>query len=180
MAAASGAAAAVIIGVAALAGAFSGPSGEPGRSGVPQISQSSGASSQRASSSVLGTATARPAPRPSATSPQALCHQFMDYFMHPPASRSGEDAVLQQLSKLARGQPRIIGYCARQLGMDRAHGDKAGFQGGAGDPAAGNQPGAGGSGDHHPSRFGRPGSAFPAVRARSLSAGPFRAGRTGR
>jgi hypothetical protein len=104
----------------------------------------------------------------------------MDYYLHPPANRSAEDAVVQQLSKLANGQPRIIGYCLKQLGMDRAHGDKAGFQGGAGDPAAGNQPGDGGSGDHGTSRSGRAGPAFPDARTRSLSAGSFRAGQTGR
>jgi hypothetical protein len=181
MAAACGAAAAVIIGVAALAGAFSGPSGQQGRSGSRAVPPSSSASSHRATSSVLGTATARPTPRPSTVSPQALCHQFMDYFMHPyqPTSRSGEDAVVQQLSKLAGGQPGIIGYCAGQLGMDRAHGDKGGFQGGAGDPAAGKQRGEGGAGERD-TRSGQAGSAFPPAAARSLSAGQLRAGRTGR
>jgi len=82
---------------------------------------------------------------------------------------------MQQLSKLAGGQSRIVGYCVRRLGLDRAHGDKAGFQGGPGDPAAGNQPGGGGFGDHGASWSGRAGSG-----ARSLSGGPLRAGRTGR
>jgi hypothetical protein len=43
----------------------------------------------------------------------------MDYFMHPapPASRPDENAVVQELGKLAGGQLRIIGYCARQLGV---------------------------------------------------------------
>ena len=177
-AAAGGAAAALIIGVAAAAGAFSGPSGHQGPSGSHPSTRSSSAS-QRATSSVLGTATARPAPRPSAVSPQELCHQAMDYFMHP-YQRGAENDVLQQLSKLAGGQPQIFGYCARELGMDRAHGDKAGFQGGAGDPAAGNQPGKGGFGQPGTSRFGRGGPAFPSAGARSLSAGQFRAGQTGR
>jgi hypothetical protein len=156
MAAASGAAAAVIICVAALAGAFSGPGGQPGRSGLRPSPQSSSASSQRATSSVLGTATARPTPRPSAVSPEALCRKYMDYFMHPepPTSRPGEDAVVQQLGKLAGGKLQIIGYCARQLGVGAAHRYNTDFRGGAGDPAAGNQPGEGGFGGHGTPRFG--------------------------
>jgi hypothetical protein len=162
MAAACGGAAAVIIGVAALAGAFSGPGGQPGRSGLRASSPSSTASSKRATSSVLGTATARPTPpppRPSAVSPEALCHQFMDYFMHlePPASRTKEDTVVQQLSTLAGGRLQVIGYCARQLGMDSAHGHDPGQPGGAGDPAAGDHPGKGGFGEPG----ARAGSAFP-------------------
>lgn len=180
MAAACGAAAAVIVGVAALAGAFSGPGGQQGRSGLRLVPRSSSASSQRATTSVLGTAPAPPTPRPSPPSPEALCHQFMGYLMHPPSSRSTEDAVLQQLSKLAGGQQQVIGYCTRQLGMDRAHGDKASFQGGPGDTAAGNQPGQGGFGEPGTSRFGRGGSAVPSAGARSLSPGQFSAGRTGR
>jgi hypothetical protein len=164
MAAACGGAAAVIIGVAALAGAFSGPGGQPGRSGLRPSPPSSTASSKRATSSVLGTATARPTPppppppRPSAVSPEALCHQFIDYFTHPEpsGSRSAEDAAVQQLAKLADGQFRIIGYCARQLGMDSAHGYGAGRPGGAGDPAAGDQAGKGGFGEPG----ARTGSAF--------------------
>ena len=176
MAAACGAAAAVIIGVAALAGAFSGPGGAQGRSGLRPSPQLSSASSHRVTSSVLGTATARPTPPPSPVSPQVLCRQAMDDFMHRYQSenQAAENAVLQQLSKLAGGEPGIIGYCARQLGMDRAHGDKADFQGREGDPAAGNQPGGGGFGDHGTPRFGQKAA------ARSLSAGSFRAGRTGR
>jgi hypothetical protein len=177
-AAACGAAAAVIICVAALAGAFSGPGGQQGRSGLRPSPQSSSASSQRATSSVLGTATARPKPRPSAVSPEALCRQFMDYFMHP--DPPAENAVVQQLGKLAGGQLRIIGYCARQVGGAAAHGHSTGFQGGAGDPAAGNQPGEGGFGEPGPPRFGRAGSTFPSAGDRSTSAGPFRVGRTAR
>ncbi len=182
MAAACGAAAAVIICVAALAGAFSGPGGQQGRSGLRPSPQSSSASSHRATSSVLGTATARPTPRPTAVSPEALCRQFMDYFMHPapPASRPGESDVVQQLGKLAGGQLRIIGYCARQFGGEPAHGYNTGFQGGPGDPAAGNQPGEGGLGEPGTPRFGRAGSAFPPAGDRSTSARPFRAGRTAR
>jgi hypothetical protein len=178
MAAACGAAGAVIICVAALAGAFSGPGGQQGRSGPRPSPQSSSASSQRATSSVLGTATARPTPRPSAVSPEALCRQFMDFFTHP--EPSAEKAVVQQLGKLAGGQLRIMGYCARQFGGEPAHGYNTGFHGGAGDPAAGNPPGGGGFGKPGTPRFGRAGSAFPSVRDRSMSAGPFRGGRTAR
>jgi hypothetical protein len=157
MAAASAAAAAVIVCVAALAGAFSGPSGQQGPSGPRPSPQSSSASSHRVTSSVLGTATARPTPRPSAVSPEVLCRQSMDYFMHPEplASRPAENAVLQQLGKLAGGQLGIIDYCARQLGVGAAHRYNTDFQGGAGDPAAGNQPGEGGFGEHGRPRSGR-------------------------
>ena len=168
MAAACGAAAAVIIGVAALAGAFSGPSGQPGQSGQHQTSQASGTSSHRATSSVLGTATAPPTPRPSATSPATLCNQYMDFLKHPGqhANRTAEeDAVVQQLTKLANGKMRIFGYCIRQLGMGEWHGYDTRFPGGEGDPGGGDPSGRGGSGE--------PG-------AKSTSAGPLKAGQTAR
>jgi hypothetical protein len=178
MAAVGGAAAAVIVGVAALAGAFSGPGGRPGQSGVKPPSQSSGVSSQRASSSVLGTATARPTPRPSAASPEALCRQLTDDFMHPtPESRAAENTLVQQLSKLAGGQLHIIGYCARQSGAG-AHGYDPGVHGGAGGPAAGNQPGGGGFGQQGRRGLAGRNQAVPATGARFLPAGLFRAGRT--
>jgi len=148
MAAACGGAAAVIIGVAAFAGAFSGPGEQPGRSGLRPSLPSSSASSQRATTSVLGTATARPTPRPSPVNPDALCHQFMDSFMRPepPGNQSTEDAVVQQLSKLAGGRLQVVEYCARELGRDSAHGHDPRLPGGAGAPAAGDQPGRGGFG----------------------------------
>ena len=183
MAAACGAAAAVIVGVAALAGAFSGPGGQQGRSGQRPSPQSRAAQAATARRHrYLARRPPRPTPRPTAVSPEALCRQFMDYFMHPapPASRPAESDVVQQLSKLAGGQLRIIGYCARQLGGEPAHGYNPGFQGGPGDPAAGNQPGEGGLGEPGTPRFGRAGSAFPPAGDRSTSAGPFRAGRTAR
>jgi hypothetical protein len=155
-AAACGGAAAVIIGVAALAGAFSGPGGQPGRPGLPLSAPSSSASSQRATTSVLGTATAPPTPRPTPANPKALCQQFMGYFMHPPANRSTEDAVVQQLSKLADGRQRVIYYCVKELGLDSTHRHDPGLPGGAGDPAAGDQPGKGGFGEPG----ARAGSAF--------------------
>jgi hypothetical protein len=160
MAAACGSAAAVIVCVVALAGGFSGPSGQQGRSGPRPSPQASSASSHRVTSSVLGTATARPTPRPSVLSPGELCHQYMGYFTHPApaANRSAENAVVKQLSKLAGGQPQIFGYCARQLGA--AHGHDPGFQGGAGDPAGGNPAGHDGFGEHGTARLGGSGSAI--------------------
>jgi hypothetical protein len=106
----------------------------------------------------------------------------MDYFMHPApsASRPAENAVVQQLGQLAGGQQRIIEYCARQLGVGAKHGNDTGFQGGAGDPAAGNRPGEGGFGDPGTPRVGREGSTFHSAGARSWPAGPFRAGQTAR
>jgi hypothetical protein len=177
--AAASAAAAVIICVATLAGAFSGPSGQPGPSGQSSSPQASDTSSHHATSSVLGTATARPTPRPSAVSPQSLCRQYKDFFTHPerPGNRPAEDAVLKQLSKLAGGELRIIGYCARQLGEGHGYGSR--FPGGAGDPG-GDPSGHGGFGEPGTSRFDRAGSALPAADARSMSAGPFKAGRTAR
>ncbi len=171
---AGGGAAAVIIGVAALAGAFSGPGEQPGRSGLRPSLPSSSASSQRATTSVLGTATARPTPRPSPVNPEALCHQFIDSFMRPepPGDRSTEDAVVQQLSELAGGRLQVTEYCARELGMDSAHRHDPRLPGGAGDPAAGGQPGKGG--------FGGPGARAGSGDTRSLSAGSFRAGQTAR
>jgi len=42
----------------------------------------------------------------------------MEYFTHPesPENRSAETAVVKQLSGLAGGWMRIMGYCARQFG----------------------------------------------------------------
>jgi len=181
MTAACGAAAAAIICVAALAGAFSGPGGQQGRSGQRPSPQASGTGGHRVTSSVLGTATARPTPSPSAVSPEALCRQYMDFFTHPesPASWTAEKAVVQQLSGLAGGWPRIIGYCAGQFGAV-AHGSNPGFQGGARAPGAGYPQGRGGLGGAGAPRLGRAGQAFPAAGARSLSAGLLRAGRTAR
>jgi len=140
MTAVCGAAAAVIVCVAALAGAFSGPAGQQARPGHPSSPQPTSTSSKRPTSSVLGTATAHPAPRPSpsgrAASPEALCHEYMQFFTHP-ESRSTEDAVVKQLSGLAGGWTHIMGYCAKQLGAE-------GFPGGAGAPDSGHQPGHGG------------------------------------
>jgi hypothetical protein len=170
MAAACGTAAAVIICAVALAGGFSGPSGQQGRSGPRLSPQASSASSKGVTSSVLGTATARPTPRPSAVSPEELCRKYMEYLADPAsaANRSAENDVVKQLSKRAGGQPRIFGYCLRQLGV--AHGYDPGFQGGAADHD--------GFGEHGTARLGRSESAIPQAGARSLWADRVRAGRT--
>jgi hypothetical protein len=176
MTAVGGAAAAVIVCVAALAGAFSGPAGQQARSGHPSSTQSTSTSSKRPTSSVLGTATAHPTPRPSgsgqASSPEALCHQYMEFFTHP-ASRSTETTVVKQLSDLAGGWMRITGYCAKQLGAED-------FPGGSGAPDSGHQSGHGGHGDSGGPRTDRAGSAYPLPGARSRPAGEIRTARTAR
>lgn len=176
MTAVGGAAAAVIVGVAALAGAFSGPAGQQARPGHPSSPQPASTSSKRPTSSVLGTATARPAPRPSgsgqASSPGALCQQYIGFFTHP-ANWSTEYAVVKQLSGLAGGWMRITGYCAKQFGAE-------GFPGGSGAPDSGYQQGYGGHGDSDGPGTDRAGSAYPLPGARSLPAGEIRTARTAR
>jgi hypothetical protein len=181
MAAACGTAAAVITGVVALAGGFSGPSGHQGQPGQPPSASASSASSHRAISSVLGTATARPTPTPSAVSPQALCRQFMDFLTHPEPRTNwpAENAVVQQLAKLSGGQLRIIEYCVGQLGAG-GHGHDPAFQGGPGAPGGGHPQGRDGFGGPGAPRVGGAESAFSSGGARLGSAGPFRAGRTAR
>ena len=181
MAAACGAAAAVIVGVAALAGAFSGPSGQQGRSGPRSSPQSSSTSSQRATSSVLGTATARPTPRPSGPvgepgSAVPSVHGLL-HAPEPPANRSAENAVVQQLEQAGRravADHRLL----RQAAWRRGAGN--GFQGGAGDPGAGNQPGEGGHGEHGTAAVWPDGIGLPCPAPGPCPAGPVRAGRTAR
>ena len=147
VAAACGAAAAVIVGVAALAGAFSGPAGQQAPAGHQTV-QASDTSSRRPMSSVLGTATTRPTPRPSGSghtaSPKALCYEYMKFFMRPesPAGWSREAALGKQLSTLAGGRAQVMSYCARQLGAG-SHPD---FRYGQGAPVPGGQPGWDGRG----------------------------------
>jgi hypothetical protein len=162
VAAASGAAAAVIIGVAALAGAFSGPGGQPGPSALKASPTASDTSSHHPTSSVLGTATARPTPPAPTVSPRSLCHQYMDFFVHP-EQPAAEHAVIQQLGQLAGGEKGIFGYCARQLGAG-ARGYNPGFQGG--DSSEKDRSGN--------SRLDRADS----VRTRPLTAGPVKPGQT--
>jgi len=171
MAAACGAAAAAIVCVLALAGAFSGPSGQ-GQPGKRPSLQAS-ASSQRATPSLLGSATA--GPTPSAVSPEQLCHQYMNFFTHPESygNWTAEKGVVQQLSKLAGGHMRINGYCDGQSGA-RTHGHHPDFQGGA------VVPGPGDPQDHpgDPQDHGGPGG--PDTPRLGRQAGPFSAGQTGR
>lgn len=163
------AAAAVIVGVAALAGAFSGPGGRPWPAGphssaTAPVAEPSG----RPTSPVLegGAArepTVRPTPTPSgqpagagagaAPAPEELCVQYF---------ASGEApgySVIQQLTELAGGAWNISHYCDEQLGIAQPAppgpnpGDPGNPGGGFGHP-----PGRGGSGPgpgHH--GFGLPG-----------------------
>jgi hypothetical protein len=149
MTVACGAAAVVIVGAVALAGSFSGPGGRQGQAGQrPSAAPSAtGATSVSPKSQVDGRASTAPTPSPAPRpQPAALCRQYMEFFTHPEsaANRQAETAVVQQLRTLAGGLPQITGYCFRQLGMA----GPGGYQGGAGAPGSGNQPG----GD----RFGEP------------------------
>jgi hypothetical protein len=125
---AAAAAAAVIVGGIALAGTFSGVGGHPGH-----LDRSSGAASatpeSRPSNSngLEGTATKAPTPHPTPShsagqqtasgsgtesEARALCDQYLAFIMHP--SRSGwaaESDNARQLSNLAGGSGRIVGYC---------------------------------------------------------------------
>ena len=146
MSAVCGVAAAVIVGVMALAGTFSGPGGQQARTGQRPSVQATDTSTKRPTSSLLGTATARPTPRPSgsgqAASPETLCRQYMEFlFMRPiPAAGSPKSSVYQQLSRLAGGgSMRIALYCAGHFRAAGA-GFNPGHQGGPGDFGAGNLP----------------------------------------
>ena len=168
MSAACGVAAAVIVGVMALAGTFSGPGGQQGRTGQRPSVQATGTSSKHPTSSLLGTATARPTPRPSgssqAASPETLCHQYMEFlFMRPvPAAGSPESSVYQQLSRLAGDGPmRIAFYCAG-LSRQSEPGSSPGGRGRPGEPAV--------------PRADRAGPGAPQAGARSLRTGSSRAG----
>jgi hypothetical protein len=178
---ACGAAAAVIVFVAGLAGAFSGPGGQQAGPGHQPSVQASGTSSKHPTSSVLGTATAHPVPRPSTVNPEALCRQYMEFFTRPESSSdwSAEKARGEQLSSLAGGRMRIMGYCARHSGTG-ASGGSQGYQGGAGGPGSGSQPGRGGHGEPVIPRLGRARSALPQAGTRPSPAGPVRTGRTAR
>jgi hypothetical protein len=171
MAAVGGAAAAVIVGVAALAGTFSGPSGHQGPAGqLPGATQPiTDSSSTRATTPVLdeGGASTVPTPKPSATaaSPSALCRQYMEFLTHPgsSANRQAENAVFQQLSMLAGGPLRIGVYCATQFGRvpsgsGPGHQGGLGNYGGVGSPLPGMPPGRSGFGLPAMRRLGRAGT----------------------
>jgi hypothetical protein len=179
IAVAGSAAAAVVIGAAALAGAFSGPGGQQGSAGYRATAQAAAdTSSGHATSPVLegggsSVSAARPThradtPQPAAGygtagSPQELCRQYVNFFTHPKQSAnwSAENAVIQQLSKLAGGPMRINGYCARQF-QATGPGTDPNRQGGAGAPGSAPQPG--------PGRFAEP--AMPGA-GRAGAGAPF-------
>jgi hypothetical protein len=148
MAVAGSAAAAVIIGVAALAGAFSALGGHQGTAGPRTATQAAaGTNGGHATSPVLegggsSVASARPTrragtPQPAAgygaaDSPEALCRQYMSNYTQP-----GQSVNWQQLSRLAGGPSRIHDFCVRQLGAagpgaDPDHQGGSGFQQGRG------------------------------------------------
>jgi hypothetical protein len=151
MTVAGSAAAAVIVGSVALAGVFSGPGGHQGTAGQrPSATVTATASSDRATSSVLGRGagtvpTAPSTPRPAAGSagPDELCHQYVEYLLHPGPPKSWAlSSVYQQLSRLAGGGSpvRIDLYCARWL-WPAEPGANPGSHDGGGDPGSGNQQG---------------------------------------
>jgi hypothetical protein len=161
---AGAAAAAVIVGGIALAGTFSGAGGHPG-----QLGRSSGAtsatpeSSHSRSNGLEGTATKTkeptPHPTPSHSAGQqtasgsgaesearTLCQQYLAFIMHP--SRSGwaaESDNARQLSDLAGGPFRIVGYC---VGLERPWAmtpkGPGSYSAGPGIPPPGDSPGFGG------------------------------------
>jgi hypothetical protein len=125
---AGAAAAAVIVGGIALAGTFSGAGGHPGQLGRSAGATSPAPESGRSNSNGLeGTATKEPTPRPTPShsagqqtaggsgaesEAKALCRQYLAFIMRP--SRSGwaaESDNARQLSNLAGGSWRIVGYC---------------------------------------------------------------------
>ena len=126
MAAACGAAAAVIVASAALAGGFSGAGRAAGTVGQRPSPRRRSASSQRGTSSVLGDGDRPPdAPalrgQPGSTLVPPV-HGRTSRTQSRPASWSAENAVVQQLSKLAGGRAdhgTAFGYCAGQLARGR-------------------------------------------------------------
>jgi hypothetical protein len=122
---AGAAAAAVIVGGIALAGTFSGVGGHPGQAGRSAGATSPAPESGRSNSNGLeGTASKEPTPRPTASQStaggsgaeseaKALCSQYLGFIMDH-ESRSdwaAEGDTYHQLSKLAGGSWRIVGYC---------------------------------------------------------------------
>jgi len=128
--AAGGAAAIVIAGGIALAGGFSG-GGQPGLAARNAAASSAAPSkSHPALGGVEGSGTkaATVSPTPSGSNrqqsssgsnpnsgPTALCRQYLDFIAHPGSRSDGaaESADLQQLSGLAGGEWRVVGYCLR-------------------------------------------------------------------
>jgi hypothetical protein len=130
---AGAAAAAVIVGGIALAGTFSGAGGHPGQLGRSSGGTSATRESSHSNSNGLeGTATKEPTPHPTPShsagqqtasgsgaesEARALCRQYLAFIRRP--SQSGwaaESGNARQLSKLADGSWRIVGYC---VGLER-------------------------------------------------------------
>ena len=124
---AGAAAAAVIVGGIALAGTFSGAGGHPGQLGrSPGATSATPESSHSRSNGLEGTATKTKEPTPHPTPSQstaggsgaeseakALCNQYLGFIMRH-ESRSdwaAEGDTYDQLSNLAGGSWRIVGYC---------------------------------------------------------------------
>jgi hypothetical protein len=125
---AGAAAAAVIVGGIALASTFSGAGGHLGQLGRSPGATSATPESRHSNSNGLeGTATKAPTPHPTPShsagqqtasgsgaesEARALCGQYLAFIMSP--SRSGwaaESDTYSQLSNLAGGSWRIVGYC---------------------------------------------------------------------
>ncbi|TVZ03992.1 hypothetical protein EAS64_16350 [Trebonia kvetii] len=200
MAIVGSAAALVAVGAAAVTGAFAGSAGPRGQSANPsaaQLSTQAGASPKGTHPAVLGTGTQEPTPsatpKASATpgvtpghgasqTTDALCGQYFEFFFHHShGSRTKDQALVEQLSQLAKSDSpqKIIHYCADQLGHQwwtpspwptppgatagpgfpySGNGDGSGRQGnGAGTGQAGSgqaSSGPGGSGDSGPGSGG--------------------------
>lgn len=171
-------AAAVVVGVAALAGTFSGAAGHQEPSGRDTSAAHATAESSGigpGSQAVEGGANKEPTPHPTpkasatgqpatgsgaqprsgpASTPTALCQQYLAFFAHPepPASWQAESPDLQQLTKLAGSPQNILGYCY-QLGHQlpavpaapAAHPGGPGFPGSS-DPQGRSGPGGYGGG----------------------------------
>ena len=121
---------ALIVGVAALAGAFSGSGGQGGQAENSASANPSASASGSPRPQVLGEGASKEPitnPTPSANGAHSagssssagaerneLCRQYFEFFIHPfaPGSRSSEDAIFKELSELAGSPAGIFGYCA--------------------------------------------------------------------
>jgi hypothetical protein len=120
-----GAAAVMVVGCAALAGAFSGTGGHPGPS--PDTASAAPQASHTGSIGLEGNATKEPTyPTPgysgsrqsgngrgTQSSASVLCHQYLAFLMRPesPSEWASEGDTFYQLSELAGGSQRIADYC---------------------------------------------------------------------
>jgi hypothetical protein len=127
--AAGAAAAVVVVGGLALAGAFSGAGGHPGPLARGSSASSAAPQTSSAGSNGLdGSATNEPTAQPTtshsaggqpssgsgaASGPSELCRQYLEFIARP-ESRSdvaAESGTFQQLSNLAGGAWHVLGYC---------------------------------------------------------------------